>query len=62
MLKHIYVCFHQQSRGQSKYKKKFLDQQQKIESKKTGCWCCIVIKYYPHTSVILGQYAEQAQP
>jgi hypothetical protein len=38
-LKWTYVCSHQPPRGPKKYQKKFLNQQQKIESKKTGCWC-----------------------
>jgi hypothetical protein len=58
-LKRIYVCSRQQSGGRSKYEKKFPDRQQKIESKKTGCRCRIAIKYYPHTSVILGHYASE---
>jgi len=55
-LKRTYVCSCQPSGGPKKYQKKFLDQQQKIESKKTGCWCCIIIKSYLHTSAILGHY------
>src|SRR6266853_4339273 len=58
-LKRIYVCSRQLSRGQSKYQKKILDWQCKIDSKKTGCWCRIVIKYYPHTSTILGHYVSE---
>jgi len=53
------VCSCQLSRGQSKYQKKILDWQCKIDSKKTGCWCRIVIKYYPHTSAILGCYVSE---
>ncbi len=59
VLKHVYVCSHQLSGGQSKYQKKIPDWQCKINSKKTGCWCRIVIKYYPHTSAILGRYASK---
>jgi hypothetical protein len=58
-LKWTYVCSHQLSRGPKKYQKKFLDQQQKIESKKTGCQCHIIIKSYPHTSAILGCYESE---
>jgi len=53
MLKCIYICFHQLSRGQSKYQKKHLEWHWKIESKKMGCWCCIIIKFYPYTTAIL---------
>jgi hypothetical protein len=58
-LKWTYVCSRQLSGGPKKYQKKFLDWQQKIESKKTGCWCRIVIKSYPHTSAILGCYVSE---
>ncbi len=57
-LKQTYVCSCQLSRGPSNYQKKFPDWQQKIVSKKTGCQCCIIIKYYPHTSTILGCYVS----
>ncbi len=59
VLKRIYVCSRQLSGGWSKYQKKFPDQQRKIDSKKMGCRCHIVIKYYPHTSAILGHYASE---
>jgi hypothetical protein len=58
-LKRVYVCSCQLSGGRSKYEKKFPDRQCKIGSKKTGCRCCIVVKYYPHTSAILGRYASE---
>ena len=58
-LKRIYVCSHQLSGGQSKYQKKLPDRQCKIGSKKTGCRCRIIVKYYPHTSAILGRYASE---
>jgi len=59
MLKHIYICSCQLSGGQSKYQKKHLERQCKIKSKKMGCQCHIVIKYYLHTSAILGHYASE---
>jgi len=58
-LKRVYVCSHQLSRGRSKYQKKHPDQHRKIESKKTGCRCRIVIKFYPHTTAILGRYKSE---
>jgi hypothetical protein len=58
-LKWTYVCSHQPSGGPKKYQKKFPDRQWKIESKKTGCQCRIVIKSYPHTSAILGCYMSE---
>jgi len=58
-LKRVYVCSHQLSGGRSKYERKFPDRQRKIGSKKTGCRCRIVVKYYPHTSAILGRYASE---
>jgi hypothetical protein len=58
-LKRTYVCSRQPFEGPKKYQKKFLDWQWKIESKKTGCRCCIIIKSYPHTSAILGCYVSE---
>ncbi len=54
-----YVCSHQMSGGQKTYVKKHPDWQHKINSKKTGCYCQLVIKYCPHTLTILGCYAEE---
>ncbi len=58
-LKCVYVCSRQLSGGRSKYQKKIPDRQCKIDSKKMGCQCRIVIKYYPHTSAILGRYVSK---
>jgi len=57
--KRVYVLSCQLSGGKSKYEKKFPDRLRKIDSKKTGCKCRIVIKFYPHTSCILGRYSEE---
>ena len=59
MLKRVYICSRQLSGGQSKYQKKHPEWHRKIESKKTGCWCRIVIKFYPHTTAILGHYMSE---
>jgi hypothetical protein len=53
-LKRVYVYSHQLSGGRSKYQKKHPDWHRKIKNKKTGCWCSIIIKFYPHTTAILG--------
>jgi hypothetical protein len=58
-LKRTYVCSRQPSGVPKKYQKKFPDRQRKIESKKTGCRCRIIIKSYPHTSAILGRYVSE---
>ena len=58
-LKQTYVCSRQPSGGPSKYQKKFPEQQRKIGSKKTGCRCSIIIKFYPHTPTILGRYVSE---
>ena len=55
----LYVCSHQMSRRQEKYNKKHADWQCKIDSKKIGCHCQLVIKHYPHTLTILGHYADK---
>ena len=31
----------------------------KIPSKKTGCWCCLMLKFYWHTEIILGKYESE---
>ena len=58
-LKRVYVCSCQLSRGRSKYQKKHPDQHQKIQNKKMECQCSIIIKLYPHTTTILGQYVSK---
>jgi hypothetical protein len=58
-LRGIYICSCQLSGGWNKYQKKHLEWECKIDSKKTGCWCHIIIKYYPHTSAILRCYASE---
>jgi hypothetical protein len=57
--KRLFVCSRQLSGGRSKYPKKFPDRQRKIESKKTGCDCKIVIKLYHHTPIVLGRYEKE---
>jgi FAR1 DNA-binding domain len=57
-LKCYYVCSQEWSGGKSKYEKKYPDRLRKKDSQKTGCWCKIVIKQYPHTLIVLGQYEQ----
>jgi hypothetical protein len=57
--KHYYVCSCGHSGGASKFQKKHPKRQRKIESKKTGCRCKLLIKLYPHTSNILGCYQDE---
>jgi transposase len=57
--KRIYVCSRQRSGGPSKYQKKHPERHRKLESKKTGCRCRVVIKQYPHTETILGRYTNK---
>lgn len=57
--KWTYVCSRQISGGQKNYEKQHPDWQCKINSKKTGCRCQVVIKHYPHTLTILGYYTEK---
>jgi hypothetical protein len=54
--KKTYYCLHQETGAEKNYQKKFPDQKRKIESKKTGCWCQLTIKLYPHTPTILERY------
>jgi hypothetical protein len=57
--KRTYVCSRQASGGQKNYEKINPDRQYKIDSKKTGCRCQVVIKHFPHTLTILGRYTEE---
>ena len=54
----LYVCLCQMSGGQKQYEKRNLDWHQKIDSKKIGCCCQVVIKLYLHTDTILGNYTN----
>jgi hypothetical protein len=53
----LFVCGRQVTGG-GKYTKKNPKQKRKIESKKIGCPCRLLIKIYPHTSIILGNYRK----
>jgi hypothetical protein len=55
----LYVCSRQLSGGQKEYEKKKPDRKRKIGSKKTGCHCHVIIKLYPHTNTILGNYRNK---
>ena len=35
------------------------EQNRKILSKKTGCQCCLTLKFYQHTEIILGKYKSE---
>jgi hypothetical protein len=56
--KQLYVCSCQLFRGLKLYNKKNPDWHCKIDSKKTGCGCQVVIKLYLHTDSILGNYTN----
>jgi hypothetical protein len=56
--KRLYVCSRQLSGGRKQYEKKNPGWHRKIGSKKTGCRCRVVIKLYPHTDAILGNYTN----
>jgi len=54
----LFVCGQEWSRG-GMYTKKHPDWERKIETKKLGCHCQVVIKSYPHTPTILGCYLAE---
>ena len=54
--KRTYCCSRQPTGGDKHYKKKNLDWDRKIGSKKSGCGCRLEIKLYFHTPTVLGQY------
>jgi hypothetical protein len=57
--KRVYVCARQRSGGQKHYEKVHPDWQRKIDTKKTGCRCRVIIKLYPHSPIILGHYTKE---
>lgn len=54
----VYVCGRERSGGGT-YTKQYPERQRKIESKKSGCGCRVVIKSYRHTPTILGCYIAE---
>ena len=56
--KRLYICLRQLSGGWNPYEKKNLGWKCKINSKKKGCHCWVVIELYPHTDTILGNYTN----
>lgn len=55
-IRHLFRCRRQLLSG---YKYEITNPNQKrVESKKNDCPCNIVIKIYPHTSIILGRYEK----
>ena len=57
--KRLYVCSRQLSGGRSRYQIKHPERRRKVNSKKSGCDCRIVIKCYHHTPTILGRYEKE---
>ena len=55
---HVYRCAREYS-GRKTTQEKITEWGRTIPSKKTGCWCCLTIKRYPHTDTILGKYEDQ---
>ena len=54
-----FVCGRQNTGGARNYQKKHPTRQRKIQNRKSGCGCHIIIKKYPHTSTILGRYVAE---
>ena len=55
---HVYRCS-QEFSGGIRVKRDQVQSNQKISTKKTGCWYRLTIKMYPHTETILGKYEGQ---
>src|SRR6266851_5951959 len=51
-----FTSAHANCPGAGNSTKKNLHWNRKIDSKKTGCHCQVIIKLYPHTDTILGNY------
>ena len=56
--KRVYRCTCQGTGGEKPYKRKYLKQDQKIGSKRSGCTCQLVVKAYPGIDTILGAYTD----
>ena len=54
----VFKCSREFTGGKSMYERT-TQSERKIPSKKTGCWCSLVIKKYPHTETILGRYIDE---
>jgi hypothetical protein len=54
----LFVCGCQIISSDWKYTKKNPEHKCKIKSKKISCPCHLLIKIYPHTSIILGNYKK----
>ena len=54
----LFVCGQERSGGGT-YTKKHPNWERKIETKKSGCRCQVIIKSYPHTPTILGRYLAE---
>jgi len=56
---HYFVCAHQGAGGASKYTKKKPGWTWSMPLKRTCCNCCLTIKTYPGTDVVLGAYQSK---
>lgn len=54
-----YVCSRAGTGGKKAYTKKFPDRTRKVESKRTSCKCCLLVKEYPGISTVLGNYFNE---
>ena len=54
----LFVCGRERSGGGT-YVKQHPEWERKIETRKTGCRCQVLIKSYPHTPTILGRYTAE---
>ena len=52
----LFVCGRERSGG---YVKQDPGRENKIGTRKSGCRCEILIKQYPHTSIVLGRYVAE---
>ena len=55
---HVYRCAREFTSGMKDWQN-ITQSERAIPSKKTGCWCTLIIKMYPHTDKILGKYDEE---
>ena len=51
-----YVCSRAGTGGVKAYRRRQPEWKHKLEAKRTGCECCLLVKEYPGTSTVLGNY------
>lgn len=54
--RYVYVCARQGTGGKKQYQKKFPERGRKVPTKRCGCDCRLIVRCYPNTLKVLGNY------